>query len=213
MRNAHGAYSARRSWIAIGLSVLVAATALVVACGGTETVVQTVVVEKSVPGETVIQTVVVEKAVEVQGQTVVQTVVVEKQVAVEKEVIREVEVEVEKEVIKEVQVEVEKEVIKEVQVEVEKEVQVVVTATPEPAMMEEKPTFHGNLRLGEILVDPPVFLPSKQGTGNMQLLIFWGFFEPLMWAQHSAPPKLNLDAPTYTEGIAESWRLLPTRAQ
>ncbi len=208
MRKAiHGAYSARRSWIAIGLSVLVAATALVVACGGTETVVQTVVVEKSVPGETVIQTVVVEKAVEVQGQTVVQTVVVEKQVAVEKEVIREVEVEVEKEVIKEVQVEVEKEVIKEVQVEVEKEVQVVVTATPEPAMMEEKPTFHGNLRLGEILVDPPVFLPSKQGTGNMQLLIFWGFFEPLMWAQHSAPPKLNLDAPTYTEGIAESWEV------
>ena len=154
MRNAiHSAFSARKSWIAIGLSVLVAATALVVACGGTETVVQTVVVEK--------------------------------------EVIREVE----------------KEVIKEVQVEVEKEVQVVVTATPEPAMMEEEPTFHGNLRLGEILVDPPVFLPSKQGTGNMQLLIFWGFFEPLMWAQHSTPPKLNLDAPTYTEGIAESWEV------
>ena len=184
MRNAiHSALSARRSWIAVGLTVLATAMAVAVACGETETVVQTVVVEKSVPGETVIQTVVVEKAVEVKGETVVQTVVVEKEVAVEKEVVREVEV------------------------EVEKEVQVVVTATPEPAMMMEEPTFKGNLRLGEILVDPPVFLPSKQGTGNMQLLIFWGFFEPLMWAQHSAPPKLNLDAPTYTEGIAESWEV------
>lgn len=182
MRNAiHGAFSARRSWLAVGLTVLATAMAIAIACGETETVVQTVVVEKSVPGETVIQTVVVEKAVEVKGETVVQTVVVEKEVAVEKEVVREVEV--------------------------EKEVQVIVTATPEPAMMMEEPAFHGNLRLGEILVDPPVFLPSKQGTGNMQLLIFWGFFEPLMWAQHSAPPKLNLDAPTYTEGIAESWEV------
>ena len=138
MRNAiHGALSARRSWIAVGLTVLATAMAIAVACGETETVVETVVVEK----------------------------------------------------------------------EVIKEVQVVVTATPEPAMMMEEPTFKGNLRLGEILVDPPVFLPSKQGTGNMQLLIFWGFFEPLMWAQHSAPPKLNLDAPTYTEGIAESWEV------
>ena len=163
MRNAiHSAMAARRSWVALGLSILAVVMTVAVACGDTETVVQTVVVEKSVPGETIIQTVVVER-----------------------------------------QVEVEKEVIK----EVEKEVQVVVTATPEPAMMEDAPTFHGNLRLGEILVDPPVFLPSKQGTGNMQLLIFWGFFEPLMWAQHSAPPKLNLDAPTYTEGIAESWEV------
>ena len=160
MRNAmRRVSSARKAWIALGLSVLTAAIAVATACGGTETVIQTVVVEKSVQ-ETVIQTVVVEK-------------------------------------------EVEKEVIK----EVEKEVQVVVTATPAPAVVAPPPTFQGNLRLGEILVDPPVFLPSKQGTGNMQLLIFWGFFEPLMWAQHSTPPKLNLDAPTYTEGIAESWEV------
>ena len=234
MRNAiRSVFSARRSWIVLGLSVLAIAMAIVVACGGTETVVQTVVVEKSVQ-ETVIQTVVVEKEVIVEGQTVVQTVVVEREVqlpgetvvqtvVVEKEVqvagetvvqtvVVEKEVEVQGETVvqtvvveKEVQVEVEKEV--EVVKEVEKEVQVVVTATPEPAMMMEEPAFHGNLRLGEILVDPPVFLPSKQGTGNMQLLIFWGFFEPLMWAQHSAPPKLNLDAPTYTEGIAESWEV------
>ena len=233
MRKAiRSAFSARRSWIAVGLTVLATVMAVAIACGETETVVQTVVVEKSVPGETVIQTVVVEKEVQVEGQTVIQTVVVEKEVqvagetvvqtvVVEKEVqvagqtvIQTVVVEKEVEVAgqtvvqtvvveKEVEVEVEKEVIK----EVEKEVQVVVTATPEPAMMMEEPTFKGNLRLGEILVDPPVFLPSKQGTGNMQLLIFWGFFEPLMWAQHSAPPKLNLDAPTYTEGIAESWEV------
>ena len=222
---------ARRTWIALGLLVLAGAMAILIACGGTETIVQTVVVEKSVQ-ETVIQTVVIEKEVQVEGQTVVQTVVVEKEVAVPGETVvqtvvveREVQVAgqtvvqtvvVEREVqvagqtvvqtvVVEKEVAVEKEVIKEV--EVEKEVQVVVTATPEPAMMMEPKAFNGNLRLGEILVDPPVFLPSKQGTGNMQLLIFWGFFEPLMWAQHSAPPKLNLDAPTYTEGIAESWEV------
>lgn len=225
------AISARRSWVAIGLSVIAGAMAVAIACGETETVIQTVVVEKSVQ-ETVIQTVVVEKEVQVEGQTVIQTVVVEKEVqvpgetvvqtvVVEKEVqvagqtviqtvVVEKEVQVAGETVvqtvvveKEVAVEVEKEVVK----EVEKEVQVVVTATPEPAMMMEPKAFQGNLRLGEILVDPPVFLPSKQGTGNMQLLIFWGFFEPLMWAQHSAPPKLNLDAATYNEGIVESWEV------
>ncbi len=204
--------STRRLWISLGLTVLAGAMGTLLACGGTETVVQTVVVEKSVQ-ETVIQTVVVEKEVIVEGQTVVQTVVVEKEVQVAGQtvvqtVVVEKEVQVAGEtvvqtVVVEKQVEVEKEVIK----EVEKEVQVVVTATPEAAMMMEEPAFKGNLRLGEILVDPPVFLPSKQGTGNMQLLIFWGFFEPLMWAQHSAPPRLNLDAPTYTEGIAESWEV------
>ena len=84
------------------------------------------------------------------------------------------------------------------------------TATPVPAQPTEPPSkYLGNLKLGEILVDPPVFLPSKQGTGNMQLLIFWGFFEPLMWAKHSAPPNLNLDEPTYNEGIVESWTVAP----
>jgi ABC-type transport system substrate-binding protein len=54
-----------------------------------------------------------------------------------------------------------------------------------------------------------VFLPSKQGTGNMQLLIFWGFFEPLMWAQHSGVPDLNFDVGTYNEGVIESWTVAP----
>lgn len=215
MRNAmRGAAKARKSWVALGITLVAISMAVVIACGGTETVVQTVIVEKSVP-EPVIQTVVVEKEVQVAGETVIQTVVVEKEVQVAGEtvvqtVIVEKEVEVAGEtvvqtVVVEKEVAVEREVIKEV--EVEKQVEVVVTATPEPAMMMEPKTFKGNLRFGERLVDPPVFLPSKQGTGNAQLLIFWGFFEPLMWAQHSDPPKLNLDEATYTEGIAESWEV------
>ena len=65
-------------------ALVIAATfvAATIACGSGETVVHTVVVEKSVPGETVLQTVIVEKEVAVQGQTVVQTVVVEKFVEV-----------------------------------------------------------------------------------------------------------------------------------
>ena len=64
--------------LAVGAAVAIFA----IACGGTETVIQTVVVEKSVPGETVIQTVMVEKEVQIAGETVVQTVVVEKEVQV-----------------------------------------------------------------------------------------------------------------------------------
>ena len=49
MRNAmRRVSSARKAWIALGLSVLTAAIAVATACGGTETVIQTVVVEKSV---------------------------------------------------------------------------------------------------------------------------------------------------------------------
>ncbi len=75
------------------------------------------------------------------------------------------------------------------------------TTAPPPAK------FTGNLKLGEILIDPPVFLPSKQGTGNSQLLGFWGFFESLFYAKHSAPPNLNLDDATYNEGLIESWTI------
>ncbi len=61
------------------------ALSLVAACGGTETVVQTVVVREEVPVEVPV-TVEVEKEVVVQGETVVQTVEVEKEVVVEREV-------------------------------------------------------------------------------------------------------------------------------
>ena len=123
------------------LAILAAVAVFAVACGGTETVIQTVVVEKSVQ-ETVIQTVVVEKEVQVAGQTVIQTVVVEREVEVAGEtVIQTVVVEKQVEVAGQTVVQtvvVEKEVAVEVvkEVEVEKEVQVVVTATPE-AMMED----------------------------------------------------------------------------
>lgn len=72
------------------LAVLAATASLIAltvlaACGGTETVIQTVVVKEEVAVEKVV-TVEVEKEVVVQGETVVQTVEVEKQVVVEKEV-------------------------------------------------------------------------------------------------------------------------------
>lgn len=69
-------------WLVV-VSSLVAAAMTAVACGGTETVVQTVVVEKEVPVEVQV-TVETVKEVVVQGETVVQTVEVEK--VVEKEV-------------------------------------------------------------------------------------------------------------------------------
>lgn len=87
-----------------------------------------------------------------------------------------------------------------------------VGAAPTTAIQEPTSTtapapskFTGNLRLGEILIDPPVFLPSKQGTGNSQLLGFWGFFESMLYARQSAPPDLNLDESTYNLGLIESW--------
>ena len=135
----------KRKTVTAGLlSILAVVAVFAVACGGTETVVHTVVVKEQVPGETVIQTVVVEKEVQVAGETVVQTVVVEREVEVAGEtVIQTVVVEREVEVAGETVVQtvvVEKEVPVEVvvveEVEVEKEVEVVVTATPE-GMMEE----------------------------------------------------------------------------
>ena len=72
--------------VAIALAIAATTMAASIACGGGETVVQTVVVEKSLPGQPVLQTVIVEKQVSVPGETVVQTVIVEKVVEVEKEV-------------------------------------------------------------------------------------------------------------------------------
>ena len=83
------------------------------------------------------------------------------------------------------------------------------TTTQPTATIAPTSKFLGNLKLGEILIDPPVFLPSKQGTGNSQLLGFWGFFEPLMYASHSEPPNINLDAATYNEGTVQSWTIAP----
>ena len=95
-------------WMVV-MGSLIAAVSTAIACGGTETVVETVVVEREVPvevqvtvetvkevvvqGETVVQTVVVERERIVEGQTVVETVVVEREVVVEVEKERVVEIE------------------------------------------------------------------------------------------------------------------------
>ena len=109
--------------VAIAMASVIALAAIA-ACGGTETVVHTVVVKEQVPGETVVQTVVVEKEVQVEGKTVVQTVVVEKQVEVEVTEVQTVVVE------------------KEVQVSGETVVQTVVvevTPTPDPGALKDVP--------------------------------------------------------------------------
>jgi ABC-type transport system substrate-binding protein len=81
----------------------------------------------------------------------------------------------------------------------------VAAAAPTSTTAAPVSKFNGNLKLGEILIDPPVFLPSKQGTGNSQLLGFWGFFETMLYAKASAPPDLNVDESTFNLGLAESW--------
>ncbi len=142
-----GSLPMSRSLVAMLLASISLAVVAVVACGGTETVIQTVEVPVQVAGETVIQTVVVEKEVEVAGETVVQTVVVEREVEVAGEtVVQTVVVEREVEVAGETVVQtvvVEKEVevagetvvqtvVVEKEVEVEKQVEVLVEVTPTP---------------------------------------------------------------------------------
>ena len=140
----------RNALAVVLLGAFALASSVVLACGGTETVIQTVVVREEVPGETIVQTVEVVREVEVAGETVVQTVEVVREVEVAGEtvvqtveVVKEVEVAgetvVQTVVVKEVE---EREVVqtvvvreveeKEVVRVEEKEVQVVVTPTPEP---------------------------------------------------------------------------------
>ena len=133
------------------LPAIVATIALsvLVACGGTETVVQTVVVREQVPGETVIQTVVVEKEVQVAGETVIQTVVVEKEVEVAVTEVQTVVVEKEVQVAGETVVQtvvIEKEVqvagetvVQTVVVEKEVVVEREVTPTPDPGALRDVP--------------------------------------------------------------------------
>ena len=155
---------------------LVIATAVVVAtiaCSGSETVVQTVVVEKSVPGEPVLQTVIVEREVPVPGETAVQTVVVEKAVEVQSEpiiqtVVVEREVEVPGETVvqtviveREVVVEVEKQVLREVEKVVEADVAVAAISIPDAeAASVARPT-------PVVKTSPPV-QPSQPGATTFQ---------------------------------------------
>ncbi len=142
MRNLKpGGLLSKRSFLFLALTAMAAALTTAIACGGGETVIQTVEVEKivevekevvrevevekvvEVAGDTVVEVVEVEKVVEVAGETVVEVVEVEKIVEVEKEVVKEVEVEKIVEVAGETVVEV---------VEVEK----VVIPTPEPVRVD-----------------------------------------------------------------------------
>ena len=164
-------------WVFVPLLALAATSAVLIACGGEETiviqtvevpvdrevrVVETVVIEKEVevPGETKIETVVVERERIVEGETVIETVVVEREVVVtEKETVVETVV-----VEKEVQVAGET-VIQ--TVVVEKEVEVVVQATPTPA----PETFYG-LPIPEAA--PTISEPPSPQTGSDTVVIRTG---------------------------------------
>ena len=162
-----------------------------VACGETttETVIQTVVVEKEViverEGETVVQTVVVEKEVQVE---VVQTVVVEKEVIVQKEGETVVQtVVVEKEVIVEKTGET---VVQTVVVEKQVEVPVVQTVIVEREAEAPSGLVTGNpqgtLIIAEGGVGVPVGYPEQcvPGCGNQKFRM--GAYETLLWLDSSA---------------------------
>ena len=223
----------RRSLVALLLASISLAALAIIACGGTETIIQTVEVPVQVQGETVIQTVVVEKEVEVAGETVVQTVVVE----------RETVVEVEKQVVKEV----EKEVVREVEKEVEREVLVEVTPTPEPirspfitadpppgqqewptirdangilftnpSSYKEAPTLAARVAAGELapveerLPENPLVLQPTRGIGKYGGTWYRGFTGPADGQNMERPLKDHLlfydvSGLAVQPNIAESW--------
>ena len=184
-------------------------TSFVIACGETvtETVIQTVVVEKEViverEGETVVQTVVVEKEVIVQkeGETVVQTVVVEKEVPVE--VVQTVVVE------REVIVEKTGETVVQTVV-VEKQVEVPVVQTVIVEREAEAPSDlvtgnpQGTLIIAEGGVGVPVGYPEQcvPGCGNQKFRM--GAYETLLWLDSSSNAVSRL-ATAWTVADDQSW--------
>jgi peptide/nickel transport system substrate-binding protein len=143
------------------LAAMLSSIMFALACGTTETVVQTVVVEKAVK-ETVIQTVVVEKEVQVAGETVVQTVVVEKEVQVAGETVVQT-------VVVEKAVEVVKEVAKEVQVE--------VTPTPVPLGYQEVPRSRTLIMAGLGGEHPGAFTDIEQFNAHAPGLSRSGLYQ------------------------------------
>ena len=224
----------KRSLVAFMLTAVAAALTTAIACGG---------------GETVIQTVEVERIVEVEKE-VVQTVEVEKVVEVEKEVVKEVEVEkiveVAGETVVEV-VEVEKIVEVEKQVDVERVVEKIVIPTPEPVRIDsphitsdpevnEWPTIYdenGNLfakpssfkeapmlaarvAAGELppveerLPENPLVLQPTRGIGKYGGTWYRGFTGPADGQNMERPLKDHLlfyevSGLTVQPNIAESW--------
>ena len=200
----------RRRWAALILLPVLLAVPLVIACGETvtETVIQTVVVEKEVvverEGETVVQTVVVEKEVEVEvevvqtvvvekevqiaGETVVQTVVVEREVVVQKEGERVVETVV-------VEREVEVPVVQTVIVEVE-------AMAPSGELVTGNP--QGTMIIAEGGVGVPVGYPEQcvPGCGNQKFRM--GAYETLLWLDSSANAVPRL-ATAWTVADDQTW--------
>ncbi|MYA60784.1 MAG: ABC transporter substrate-binding protein [Chloroflexi bacterium] len=202
----------KRRLAALALVPALLIVSFVAACGETvtETVIQTVVVEKEVvverEGETVVQTVVVEKEVviEKEGETVVQTVVVEKEVPVEvlQTVVVEKEVVVEKAgetVVQTVVVE------KEVEVEVPV-VQTVIVEREADAPSGELVTGNpqGTMIIAEGGVGVPVGYPEQcvPGCGNQKFRM--GAYETLLWLDSSANAVSRL-ATDWTVADDQSW--------
>jgi ABC-type transport system substrate-binding protein len=178
--------SLRYKRISLTLLTIIAASIgiAVLGCGSTETVVQTVVVEKRVE-VAVPQTVVVEKEIMVEGERVVETVVVEKEVVVEGQTqIQTVVVE------KERVVEVEKPVVQTVVVERE---------------VEAPRRSGGEISVATVYVPPPLYLPSAQPSPEYWKLHVWGITETLLRTDRDAPP------PAYgtpgTDGIGTGWEI------
>ena len=215
-----------RRWAALILLPVLLAVPFVIACGETvtETVIQTVVVEKEVvverEGETVVQTVVVEKQVEVPvvqtvvverevqvaGETVVQTVVVEKEVQVAGEtVVQTVVVEREVQVAGETVVQT---VVVEKQVEVEIPVVQTVIVERDAAMEAPSDLVTGNpqgtLIIAEGGVGVPVGYPEQcvPGCGNQKFRM--GAYETLLWLDSSANAVSRL-ATAWTVAEDQSW--------
>ena len=231
----YGALLAKRSLLAFLLTVAAAALTTAIACGGGETVIQTVEVERIVEVEkSVVQTVEVEKIVEVKGDTVVEVVEVEKIVEVAGETVVEV-------------VEVEKIVEVEKQVDVERIVEVMVIPTLEPVSVEsphitadvspnEWPTIYddnGNLfpqpdsyqeapllaarvAAGELppveerLPENPLVLKPTRGIGKYGGTWYRGFTGPADGQNMERPLKDHLlfyevSGLTVQPNIAESW--------
>ena len=200
-------YLKNRAVIAVLAALVAVAAVSVMACGGTETVIQTVVVEKEVvvQGQTVVQTVVVEREVvvekEVAGETVIQTVVVEKEVQIAGETVVQTVI-IEKEVPKTVveTVVVEKEVAGETVVQtVVTERVVVATATPIAMAMMEAPDPRSAPETAEMAVQNRVGLTltglNSTGAPDGPWSIAEGFFQP------GGPVGSNIVDPV----LAETW--------
>ena len=159
----------------LSAGVLIAAAfalAVLAACGGTETVVETVIVEKQVPGQTVtervVETVVVDRPV-TRTEKVIETVVVEK--IVEGQTVRVVET-----VVVEKQVTRTEKVVE--TVIVDKVVQVV--ATPTAAAMMGPEDEDSPVVVADSSVFPVIFVHALSGLGQEWKVVGWDVGENLL---------------------------------